>query len=79
MTFFILPIVTNHLDVSSIEIQKGTPDIYISKTLQEYLSVIKGNIDDCQVDWDLYKKYTNPYEYIPVSYTHLTLPTKRIV
>lgn len=64
MTFFILPIVTNHLDVSSIEIQKGTPDIYISKTLQEYLSVIKGNIDDCQVDWDLYKKYTNPYEYI---------------
>ena len=32
MTFFILPIVTNHLDVSSIEIQKGTPDIYISKT-----------------------------------------------
>lgn len=64
MTFFILPIVTNQLDVSSIEIQKGPPFIFISKTLQEYLSAIKGKLDNCQVEWDLYKKYTNPYEYI---------------
>jgi 23S rRNA U2552 (ribose-2'-O)-methylase RlmE/FtsJ len=64
MTFFILPIVTNHLDVSNIDIQKGESFIFISKTLQVYLSSIKGKIDDCQADWDLYKKYTNPYEYI---------------
>ena len=64
MTFFILPIVTNHLDISSIEIQNGKSFIYISKTLQEYLSGIKAKIDDCALEWDLYKKYTNPYEYI---------------
>ena len=40
------------------------PFIFISKTLQVYLSSIKGKIDDCQEHWDVYKKYTNPYEYI---------------
>ena len=64
MTFFVLPVVTNHLDPATIEIQQGTPVIFISKTLQEYLSVIKGEIDNCPVDWDYYKKFTNPYEYI---------------
>ena len=64
MTFFILPTVTNILDPSSIEIQEGNSEIYISKTLQNYLKVIKGKIDDCPLDWDIYKKYTNPYEYI---------------
>jgi|TARA_Y100000992_G_C21272017_1_gene497485 23S rRNA U2552 (ribose-2'-O)-methylase RlmE/FtsJ len=64
MTFFILPTTINHLDPSDIEIQEGTPYFYISKTLQQYLANAKAKIDDCPVDWDIYKKYTNPYEYI---------------
>ena len=41
----------------------------INKTLQKYLQRIKGEIDNKQSEWDIYKKYTNPYEYIhtPIS------------
>jgi 23S rRNA U2552 (ribose-2'-O)-methylase RlmE/FtsJ len=39
-------------------------EILINKTLYKYLSFIKEQID-CRIDeWDKYKKYTNPYEYI---------------
>jgi 23S rRNA U2552 (ribose-2'-O)-methylase RlmE/FtsJ len=39
-------------------------DILINKTLYKYLIFIKEQID-CRIDqWDKYKKYTNPYEYI---------------
>jgi hypothetical protein len=36
----------------------------INKTLYTYLNSIKGEIDSCPGEWDKYKKYTNPYEYI---------------
>ena len=36
----------------------------INKTLVSYLSNIKTEIDNQQDDWDFYKKYINPYEYI---------------
>ena len=39
-------------------------DIIINKTLYKYLSLIKEQIDDRIEQWDKYKKYTNPYEYI---------------
>lgn len=38
--------------------------IIINKTLYKYLSMIKEQIDDRIEQWDKYKKYTNPYEYI---------------
>jgi len=39
-------------------------EILINKTLYKYLSFIKEQID-CRIEeWDKYKKYTNPYEYI---------------
>lgn len=42
---------------------------YVSKTLYSYVRSIKCEIDNCQLEWDKYKKYMNPYEYIhtPVS------------
>ena len=36
----------------------------INKTLVSYLSNIKTEIDNKQDEWDFYKKYINPYEYI---------------
>jgi 23S rRNA U2552 (ribose-2'-O)-methylase RlmE/FtsJ len=36
----------------------------ISNSLSYYLYEIKNKIKLCEKDWDIYKKYTNPYEYI---------------
>lgn len=36
----------------------------INKTLCTYLCGVKSGIDSHQHEWDKYKKYTNPYEYI---------------
>ena len=36
----------------------------INKTLRRYLTSSKTQIDSCQMEWDKWKKYTNPYEYI---------------
>ena len=38
--------------------------ISISKSLKIYMDNIKKKINESLVDWDIYKKYTNPYEYI---------------
>ena len=64
MTFFVLPAIMNSINMSSLEIQEGTNYIYISHTLHKYLSSVKKKIDTCPAEWDIYKKYTNPYEYI---------------
>ena len=47
----------------------------INITLYKYLNTIKGEIDNCANEWDRYKKYTNPYEYIhtPVSGTAISI------
>jgi 23S rRNA U2552 (ribose-2'-O)-methylase RlmE/FtsJ len=40
------------------------PTKYISYSLHHFLTEIKGKIDECVEEWDIYKKYTNPFEYI---------------
>ena len=40
------------------------PNNYISYSLYNFLTEIKGKIDECVEEWDIHKKYTNPYEYI---------------
>ena len=64
MTFFVLPTVSNLLDINLLEIQEGNQYVYISATLQKYLADVKKKIDKYPIEWDIYKKYTNPYEYI---------------
>jgi len=46
--------------------------VAISKTLYNYLTAIKNQIDQHIDYWDIYKKYTNPYEYI-----HTIVPDKK--
>ena len=64
MTFFVLPTVSNLLDINLLEIQEGNQYVYISATLQKYLADVKKKIDKHPIEWDIYKKFTNPYEYI---------------
>lgn len=67
MSYFLLPSIPYNELISTLVEQKyneGKNSIVINKTLSHYLSKIKGQIDSKQTEWDKYKKYTNPYEYI---------------
>ena len=65
MSFFLLP--QNHNDiVINIEMVDEVEQVkdIVSKSLQSYLKSSKAEIDKYSDDWDNFKKYTNPYEYI---------------
>jgi len=67
MSVFLLPLVTdkcNITDFISVTTTTKKGDIKINKTLFHYLNMIKGQIDKYNMEWDKYKKYTNPYEFI---------------
>ena len=40
------------------------PRPFISNSLSSYLYEIKHKIEEMEKDWNIFKKYTNPYEYI---------------
>ena len=68
MSYFLLPSIPFNYQLLNLfsptfnNNKKGV--IKINKTLCHYLNTIKGEIDSQQLEWDKYKKYTNPYEYI---------------
>jgi 23S rRNA U2552 (ribose-2'-O)-methylase RlmE/FtsJ len=68
MSYFLLPKVSynnklsDYIDVKVLSKANTEPEI--NKTLFTYLTTIKTEIDNRQDDWDRFKKYTNPYEYI---------------
>ena len=67
MTFFLLPKLSYKLTSDMIELQiaEEEKEIYgLSKSLKYYLNSMKKKIDDINNEWDIYKKYTNPFEYI---------------
>ena len=73
MTYYLLPksssFVYKYIDC----IEKETlPTPVISNSLSEYLYDIKKKLDEREKDWDIFKKYTNPYEYI-----HTSVPFKK--
>uniref|UniRef100_A0A6C0I0S6 Ribosomal RNA methyltransferase FtsJ domain-containing protein n=1 Tax=viral metagenome TaxID=1070528 RepID=A0A6C0I0S6_9ZZZZ len=63
------PFIYTYLNYSDIS---GSPPTTISHSLSYYLSNIKLLITDKEKQWDIYKKYTNPYEYI-----HSYIPNKK--
>ena len=58
-----------HIDCSPVEEQ---PIPILSNSLSYYLYDIKERIDAYEYEWDAFKRYTNPYEYI-----HTAVPQKR--
>ena len=65
MTYYLLPRTPIHIykfiDYVESEI---VPVPFISSSLASYLYEIKQKIDLIEKDWNIFKKYTNPYEYI---------------
>ena len=58
---------SNKLNPEQIRLQLKDIDsmnIFISQSLYHYLTVSKKRIDNNVNEWDFYKKFTNPYEYI---------------
>ena len=74
MTFYLLPrLHTDFYKQISIEFNQDEKiEPTISESLASYLYNIKENITYREKQWDTYKKYTNPYEYI-----HSMIPYKK--
>ena len=73
MIFFLLPknnIQTYKSIFTTLSDEPPTPSI--SNSLSYYLSDIKMKINDYEKEWDIFKKHTNPYEYI-----HTMIPNKK--
>jgi 23S rRNA U2552 (ribose-2'-O)-methylase RlmE/FtsJ len=65
MTYYLLP-KTSYLFHKYIDCKNSNeaPEPVISNTLSNYLYEIKEELEKREKDWDIFKKYTNPYEYI---------------
>lgn len=74
MSYFALPKITTNNELKSVIecITDGDHTTIINRTLSLYLNNAKAQIDSKQVEWDRFKKYTNPYEYI-----HTPIPTAK--
>jgi len=73
MTYYLLPrtsfLIHKYIDcISSNEL----PSIHYSSSLASYMYDIKTKLHTHEQDWDIYKKYTNPYEYI-----HSVVPMRK--
>lgn len=63
MTYYLLPR-SNRNVYTKLSYESTENKIALSHTLAKYLYEIKEKITDIDKSWDIYKKYTNPYEYI---------------
>jgi 23S rRNA U2552 (ribose-2'-O)-methylase RlmE/FtsJ len=74
MSYYLLPknpfLIHKYIDYIECD---TPPTAVISNSLSTYLSEIKQKIDYREKDWDIFKKYTNPYEYV-----HSTVPYKKL-
>jgi len=71
MSYYVLPRINCNISASNIKIKFGQNDeeVYINKSLSQYLNRVKEEIDAYINEWDEIKKRTNPFEYI-----HTTIP-----
>jgi len=74
MTYFLLPssFSKTYESIQYSILDPSISPIFISATLSNYLSTLKEKITTRERTWDIYKKYTNPYEYI-----HTPVPMKK--
>lgn len=73
MSYYLLPR-TNHIIHQYIDCVDTKEEItpIISTSLAYYLYEIKKKLETMEKDWDIFKKYTNPYEYV-----HGIVPLKK--
>jgi len=72
MTYYLLPKTPQTIcDHINIQFTDDEPETIISFSLAYYLSSVKKQITNIEKDWNNYKKYINPYEFI-----HTAIPGK---
>lgn len=72
MTYYLLPKTSiNIQNYIKIKHDDEIPNVFLSFSLSKYLISMKEKIDKYGIEWDNYKKFTNPYEFI-----HTTIPSK---
>lgn len=54
------------------DVRETEPQVAVSHSLCNYMNELKEKITTREKEWDVYKKYTNPYEYI-----HSLVPHKK--
>lgn len=65
MSYYLLPHISSTLDSSDIHIELDDKLLNnVCKTTHKYLSTLKREIESHTDKWDIYKKFTNTYEYI---------------
>jgi 23S rRNA U2552 (ribose-2'-O)-methylase RlmE/FtsJ len=73
MIYFLLPSSPKYIfQRISITQSNEEPTVAVSHSLCKYMNEIKEKIATRDKEWDIYKKYTNPYEYI-----HSIVPHKK--
>lgn len=73
MIYYLLPNVHPHT-YTHLQVSKSPqpPAEFLSHTLSKHLTEIKNKLTPREKEWDIYKKYTNNYEYI-----HTMVPYKK--
>lgn len=65
MSSSIMPYVSpRFLDIKPVFVETETSPTFLSHSLETYLRKLKDQINEHSKVWDVYKKYTNPYESI---------------
>ena len=64
MIYFLLPRLSHNTFNNIRYIVSNDPQIIVSNSLSHYLYDIKEHLNTYSYEWDIHKKYTNPYEYI---------------
>ena len=72
MLYFQLPSYQCNLYQCLSTIFNNDEELLVSHSLSYYLKDIKHKIDPLEKKWDIFKRYTNPYEYI-----HTNVPEKK--
>ena len=75
MSYYLLPCILTQVTKDNFLLKvsnETSKEAVINNSLQSYLLNIKQEINQCVAHWDVYKKYTNPYEYI-----HTNIPSSR--
>ena len=62
------------INISELSIRFDSPMLYVNETLRNYIHNIKLEIEPIIVAWEKNKKYSNPYEFINMSYDSNTSP-----
>ena len=66
MSYYVLPNIFYNINENNLKINftKKKMELFINKNLHKYLNKEKQRIQNYPQDWDIIKKYRNPYEFI---------------